>query len=219
MKLARLSREIVRLADTDFLLGLEPHSPVLLDYQEEFPREVSLEEFEAVIAKWRGRHLGPEHDGRMAAEVRRALALSPAEASDETAWWWLSMVGYPDVSLARWNQGAGTGLRERMLGTCGRNAFARLWWGAELVRGRDSLVEQVFNNQDLFEAVIGRKLGRLPEALEVILERLGDKPGKPARETLRDLQQVLSVVVLEALDKPDLGAQIDQLWKALATKR
>jgi len=218
MKLARLAHEVSRLADTDFLIGLEPRSTTLLDYQLEYPREVPLEELDAIMSKWRGRPLGPENDSRMAAGVRKALPLSPAEAADETLWWWLSMVSYPDVALARWNRGAEGGLRERMLGTCGRNAFARLWWGAELVRGRDPLVDQVFRNQDLFEAVIGRKLGRLPEALEVVLDRLGDKPGRPARETLRDLQQVLSVVVLEALSKAELGVQIDELWTALNTK-
>ena len=224
MNLATLAREVVRLADTDFLVGLEPRSNTLLDYQLEFPREIPIEELDAVMAKWgghlrSGHHLGPEHDGRMASDVRKSLPLSPAEAADEAVWWWLSLVRYPDVALARWNQGAQSGLRERMLGTCGRNAFARLWWGAELVRSRDQLVEQLFRNQDLFEAVIGRKLGRLPDALEVILERLGNKPGKAARETLRDLQQVLSVVVLEALDGAELGAQIQQLWEALDVER
>jgi hypothetical protein len=217
MRLARLSREVVRLAETRFLVGLRPGSDVLKDYEAEFAREVPLDDLDAAMGPLRGRSLQAEHDGRMAVEVRKALPLTPAEASDQTVWWWLSLVRYPDIALKRWNNGGQSGLRERMLGTCGRNAFARLWWGAELVRGRDGLVEQVFKNQDLFEAVIGRKLGRLPDALEAILERLGDKPGRPARETLRDLQQVLSVVVLEALDKSEVASRIDELYGAFAS--
>lgn len=215
--LTRLSREVVRLADTEFLIGLEPGSDDLKDYEEAFDREVPLEALDAAMAGWRrqvksGNHLEAEHDGRMAMNVRTALPLTPAEASDETLWWWLSLVRYPDIALARWRKSSESGLQARMLGTCGRNAFARLWWGAELVRGLDGLVQQLFKNQDLFEAVIGRKLGRLPEALEVILDRLSGKPGKPARETVRDLQQLLSVLVLETLDKADLGRQIDELY-------
>ena len=221
MKLAILSREVARLTDTGFLAGLEPFSDSLRDYQGDFSREVSLERLDAVMGAWRdhlrsGRRIGPEDDGRMAAEVRSALPLTPGEASDETVWWWISLVGYPDIALARWNQTASSGLRDRMLGTCGRNAFARLWWGAELVRGREPLVQQLFRNQDLFEAIIGRKLGRLPEALEVILARLSNKPGRLARETVRDLQQVLSILVLEALDRTELDAQVERLWMALS---
>lgn len=216
--LARLAREVVRLADTEFLTALVPNADALKDYLLEIHREIPLVQLDTVMEEWRrgfvasGLPLEAEQDAQMAFAVRQALQLTPAEAADESVWWFLSVVRYPDIALARWSRGRSGGLRERMLGSCGRNAFARLWWGAELVGGREELVRQIFTNQDVFEAVIGRTLGRLPKALEVILEKLHDKPGKPARETIRDLGQVLSVLVLETLEKEELGRQIDDLY-------
>jgi hypothetical protein len=61
--------------------------------------------------------------------------------------------------------------------------------------------------------VIGRKLGRNPAALKEILDSLADKPGLAARLTVRDLHQVLSTIVLEALTPGELGAEVDRLFE------
>jgi hypothetical protein len=72
----------------------------------------------------------------------------------------------------------------------------------------------MFKNQDLFEAVIGRSLGRYPLALQVILDELSPLQGKEARELVRDLRFLLSTLVLEALSPEDLRKELRQLRTA-----
>jgi len=105
-----------------------------------------------------------------------------------------------------------------MLGQVNRNALARLWWGAEMVSSLTdptAYTRLMFKNQDLFEAIIGRSLGRFPEALQIILEELSPLPGKPAREIVRDVRFLLSTLVLEAITADALRAELYQL-KAVA---
>lgn len=214
MNLKRLSPEVQHLADSELLRSLQPHDLVLADYELDLDQSIILEALDDALRSFRKPRLQPEDDSEMASAVRRALPLDPGQAADPSVWWWLALCRYPDIARARWADASGDVKAERMLGGVGRNAFARLWWGAEMVRDHSERLPLLFRNQDLFEAVIGRKLGRHQHALAVILERLSDKPGRLARETIRDLRQLLSTVVLEALSEEQLATEIDRLFEA-----
>src|SRR5262249_10771076 len=159
------------------LLATADGTEQLSDYELDFARPVSLEALDSAMSAFTGRELRPADDAEMAIAVRAALPLSAREAADRNLWWWLTLRRYPILVRPRWGKGADGDVaslsRERMLGQVNRNALARLWWGSEMVRSLpdpDTYTRLMFKNQDLFEAIIGRSLGRYPEALGVILD-------------------------------------------------
>jgi hypothetical protein len=209
-----LSPEVRRIVHSEFLQSVERDSPVFNDYElDDLTPPVEIEAFEEVIASLPAGTLKPAGDAAAAQAIRSTLSLTPRQASDPSVWWWLTLRRYPDVVRRRWADRSGSVSVERMLGSIARNAFGRLWWAAEMVEGDGERLARMFGNQDLFEAVIGRKLGRNPAALKVILDRLAERPGVVARETVRDLHQVLSTIVLEALTPDDLAAELDRLYE------
>jgi hypothetical protein len=211
--LKRLVNEVHLQIDDDMLARMDGTEP-FGDYEVEFGRSVDLQALDDALLSFRGRDLSASDDAAMAIAVRRSLPLSAREAADRNLWWWVSARRYPTLVQSRWlveQKGELHVTRERMLGQINRNAFARLWWGAEMVSGLEDLdayTRLLFRNQDLFEAVIGRKLGRHPEALGVILQELAPLSGRVAREIVRDLRFLLSTLVLEAMSAEDLRNEL-----------
>jgi hypothetical protein len=217
MNLKRLADEVQTQIGEDVLSTIDGTEP-FGDYEMEFPRSVSIAPLDDALSAFAGRDLQPGDDSSMAIAVHDGLALTPREATDRNLWWWLSMRRYPLIVRKRWQSSASDGTetvtRERMLGPTNRNAFARLWWGAEMTQStRDpgAYTRLMFKNQDLFEAIIGRSLGRNPEALEIILDELSGIAGKDAREIVRDLRFLLSTLVLEAMSADALRAELKEL--------
>lgn len=219
MILKRLADEVQTQVSHELLATADGTEP-LTDYELDFSRPVPLEPLDEALNAFAGRDLRPADDAAMAVAVRAALPLSAREAADRNLWWWLTLRRYPKIVRRRWaKSGDDNSLsRERMLGQVNRNALARLWWGAEMVGSLpdpDAYTRLMFKNQDLFEAIIGRSLGRYPEALGVILDELSPLHGKPAREIVRDLRFLLSTLVLEAITTDDLRGELQQ-FKAVA---
>jgi hypothetical protein len=214
--LKRLVNEVHLQIDDDLLARLDG-TEALGDYEVEFECSVGLHALDDALRPFRGRDLSASDDAAMAIAVRRSLPLSARGAADRNLWWWVCVRRYPTLVQSRWRVERKEELRvtrERMLGTISRNAFARLWWGAEMVSGLDdpeAYTRLLFRNQDLFEAVIGRKLGRYPEALGVILQELAPLNGRAAREIVRDLRFLLSTLVLEAVSPDDLRDELQSL--------
>lgn len=187
------------------------------DYEVDLEREVSLGSFDEAITKFAGRELKSEDDAAMAIAVHTNLVLTLREASDRYIWWWLCVRRCPGMVNKRWANGATSTLsRERMLGPVNRNAFARLWWGAQLVSELDDpakYTKLMFRNQDLFEAVIGRKLARYPHALQVILDEWGTFTGAKIRTAIKALGFVLSTMVLECVDPDQLRSELRNIMQ------
>lgn len=220
MNLRRLADEAQTQISHDLLVTADGTEP-LADYELEFGRPVPLEALDEAMNAFAGRDLRPGDDAAMAIAVRAALPLSGREAADRNLWWWLTVRRYPRIVRCRWGKidedNIASLSRERMLGQVNRNALARLWWGAEMVRSLpdpELYTRLMFKNQDLFEAIIGRSLGRYPEALGVILDELSSLHGKPAREIVRDFRFLLSTLVLEAISSDALRAELQQLKAA-----
>ena len=206
MILRRLVPEVASALASEDLASIDGKES-LGDYEVDWDRTLALDDFAAAMTDFRGRTLDSTDDAAMAIAVRKSLALTPREATDKRIWWWLTVRDVPEIVRARWATGEPLRLSaERMLGPLNRNALARLWWGAQMVQqldDEDKYTRMMFRNQDLFEAVIGRSLGRYPQALQVILDELSPLNGERAREVVRDLRFLLSTLVLEALP-PDL---------------
>lgn len=218
MILKRLVNEVHLKIDDDLLARLDGTED-FGDYEVDFERTVGLEALGDALGSFGGRDLSASDDAAMAIAVRSSLPLSAREAADRNIWWWVSVRRYPMLVQSRWRverNGELRVTRERMLGQINRNAFARLWWGAEMVSGLDdpdAYTRLLFRNQDLFEAVIGRRLGRHPEALGVILQELAPLGGRTAREIVRDLRFLLSTLVLEAMSPDDLRKELQILQR------
>ncbi len=222
MKLKRLADEVQTQITQDLLLTADGSEP-FGDFELDFDRSIDISALDREMDSFRGRELQPADDAPMALAVRAALPLTPREAADRNVWWWLALRRYPEIVRARWTKTGEGGVpsfsRERMLGQVNRNALSRLWWGAEMVHtlpNPTDYTQLVFKNQDLFEAVIGRSLGRYPLALQVILDELSPLQGKEARELVRDLRFLLSTLLLEALTAEDLRKELKQLRAAAA---
>lgn len=220
MNLKRLADEVQTQVTHDLLVTADG-SESLGDFELDFDRAVNIRALDEAMDTFRGRDLRPADDAPMALAVRTALPLTAREAAERNVWWWLTLRRHPEIVRRRWTKksesGDATFSRERMLGQVNRNAFARLWWGAEMVQtlpNPSEYTQLMFKNQDLFEAVIGRSLGRYPLALQVILDELSPLQGKEARELVRDLRFLLSTLVLEALSPEDLRKELRQLRTA-----
>jgi hypothetical protein len=116
-----------------------------------YERDVPLKPLARVLkeARERFQDQGPERsDGWLAARVHATLRLTRREASDSRVWDYVALVACPEY--VRWRWGMPTAIA-RFTGSETNQAFARLWWGAELTRnGSDyTAVETAFEAQDI----------------------------------------------------------------------
>ncbi len=142
-------------------------------------------------------------DAWLAPRLHATLRLTRSEAGDKDLWAYLAMVVAPDYVLWRHLPAGDEGARRapvvqasRFVGSSSVQAFARLWWAAEMCRnGADYRpVETACGNQDFLNTAL----------------RLGVMDHRPT---------VLAVIrVMEnlaAADAPRLGDQLNALCKAI----
>ncbi len=92
-----------------------------------------------------------ESDAWLAPRVHSALRMSRREAARRGVWRHIGMIAHPEYVRWRWGSGEGTATPERFHGDATRQAFARLWWGAEQFRDGANYepVGNAFRSQDL----------------------------------------------------------------------
>lgn len=154
-------------------------------------------------------------DGYAAPKIHKALRLTRREAAEVGVWHYLAGVAYPEFVRHRWRPESGSRTEDRFLGNHVRNAFARLWWGAELtVRPHDDYDATKFvfsKSQDLYESIFGRDFSRYPQAVHAFLKVVGSEPQDVFRKTAKDFNHVLTTVLLESADQPTLEQLLAQL--------
>jgi Family of unknown function (DUF6339) len=219
--LKRLADEVRSLVSTEFLLEVDCDNRKLPDYEQDLPFEIHLDDLDAALSEFKDQDLTSKDDGHMAIAIRSALDLTPQQAADRNMWWWLSVVRYPELVRRRFADiKKDTIDANRMIGMKRhRNAFARLWWGGQMVHELDpweAYVRMLFSNQDVFEALIGRDLGKYPRALRIILGVVEGKPGLQARLAIRDLQMLLSTMVLEGMTDEAIETDLRRLYELQA---
>jgi hypothetical protein len=69
-------------------------------------------------------------EGRAAQVIRRALPMSPHEASQEEVWSYLTCCWLLDVAIWRFGESASD---DRFIGHVNRNTFRRMWWREEVL--------------------------------------------------------------------------------------
>jgi hypothetical protein len=129
----------------------------------------------------------PSSDGWLAPRVHHALRMPRRIAGDSGVWLYLAHVVAPAYLQWRWGA-SGSVAKERYSGNIHKQAIARLWWGAELLRSGDdySRAERFFDNQDLPNSCLHRPFIRVrPVALALVDELIartgGDRVTKSDR--------------------------------------
>ena len=120
-------------------------------------------------------------DRWLAPRLHFSLRLSRSEAADRRLWTWLAD-RHHDVVVWRWRDDAGRVADDRRTGPIHKQAFARLWWGAELFRdGPDyGPVERAFLYQDLPNSYLHRPLVRCRSLALALVDLLVPAAGAPS---------------------------------------
>jgi len=152
-----------------------------------------MEEFSARLDTWRDPSTS---DGWLAPRLHYALRLTRAEASDPDVWAWLAVRFHWYVEW-RWEGRKGI-VENRWRGEIHKQAFARLWWGAELFRnGADyGPVVRAFIRQDLPNSYLHRPLVRCRSLALALVDVISPANGETtlSADDVNDLARVLNLV-------------------------
>ena len=179
--------------------------------------DISLEPLRELMAAYRSMQWDDRQssDRWLSPRIHQALRLSRREASDPGIWRFLAYVAEPVYVRSRWSHDGDSPVRGRYEGDIHKQAFARLWWGAELFRNGASYdaVEHLFENQDLPNSCLHRPFVRLrPFAVGLIDELVLRGGGTvPASAVINDVARNINLVMGAVLPEAGLA------WKAGVT--
>lgn len=199
-KLMRLTNAGVAIVDEEFLTNQDADPIIVQEAVDDIESNIALQQFSRAIAEVIQQFPDPpSSDAWLAKEIHRALGLPRGIAMDVRVWQFLSCVAHPEYVWYRWSK-AGQVSKERFLGGIKRNAFARLWWAAEVMKnGDDYQVEPCFDSQDLYEAVFGRSFSKYPPAAKAFIKAVSNQERGVIRAVAKDFNLMLSTFVLEDL--------------------
>lgn len=218
--LRRLSREGEGLVTAELASGAIKTIPPgqYSPFVEEIARVVSLSRFEEAVNRVIAKHepFDTQMDVAAAELIHRALPLTRREASDAGIWAYLAAIRRPDFVRHRWENKSWKTMRTRFLKLGTRpdsNAFARLWWIAELsCRGGDySLTQRLLRRQPLTTSIFVRSYSYYPAAVEACVEVLENASPQTIEWVSKEFYKALSTVPLEGLSTADLLALLHGL--------
>jgi hypothetical protein len=148
-------------------------------------------------------------DRWLSPRVHYALRLHRAEAADRGVWQWIAL-RYAWYLEWRWADPDGLVSDDRWWGPVHKQAFARLWWGAEIFRdGPDYRpVEQAFVFQDLPNSYLHRPLVRCRSLALAVVDRIAASSA-PSAEQVNSLARVLNLVTVGTPPEVETGYQSD----------
>lgn len=114
-------------------------------------------------------------DRWLAPRVHSSLRLHRAEAADRGLWQWVAL-RHSWYLEWRWSDENGIVAEDRWWGPIHKQAFARLWWGAEMFRNGSDYgpVERAFVFQDLPNSYLHRPVVRCRSLALAIVDRFSD---------------------------------------------
>ena len=150
-------------------------------------------------------------DRWIAPRIHHALRLFRAEASDRGVLQWVAL-RYPWYVEWRWADREGAVAADRWWGPIHKQAFARLWWGAEIFRdGADyKPVERAFVFQDLPNSYLHRPVVRCRSLALAIVDRFTEAKSPSARQ-VNGLARVLNLATVGSPPEVETGYQNDDL--------
>lgn len=158
----------------------------------------------------------PSIDRLAAPAVHRHLQLTRREAVDPALWRLLTVVHRPEFVRHRWEFLSWPSMRDRFWRAGMRhdsNAFARLWWIAELtvIDGDYSLTERALASQAVAIGVFARSFAQYKPAALACVEALEGQPTWVVESCLRRFNAYLSTIVLESRSAAQLRERLDEL--------
>lgn len=144
-------------------------------------------------------------DSWIAPRLHYALRISRAHASEKSMWEWLGSTRWQEYVYWRWADTTGTVASDRWFGGINKQALARLWWGAELLRdGPDyKPVATAFKFQDFPNSLLHRPVLRCRSFALGIMEALFD--GGVQRSS-RDVNALARILNLTTAGRPPEAA-------------
>lgn len=219
MKLRRLSAEAYPLVTRELASGAMARLPEASyePYLEDVERPIDLQELCDTVEDLiftTSRHES-QVDGLAAPMIHRALPLSRREAGHPGVWRYLALVACPEFVRHRWNALSWATTRSRYwaLGTRpDSNAFARLWWIAELTREGDSyaLTEEVFA-RPMTTPIFVRQFSSYRPAVAAFAHVMRTATSTENERVAKELNGRLSTLTLEVLDEESLRSIIEEI--------
>lgn len=208
MILRRLTNEGRRLVTPELASGERERWPedVYLPLVLEAARPHSLDRLDRIVddARHRFAPFDTALDPWAAPRLHAALPLTRREAADPALWRYLAVVHRPDFVRHRWENRSWTAMAGRFWrpGTRSEsNAFARLWWIAELTRdgGDYTLTERVLRRQPLASSVFKRGLSSHRPVVSALVDALENAPAESVETTVVGVHKAAATVVVEAM--------------------
>lgn len=150
-------------------------------------------------------------DRWLSPRIHYALRLFRGEAAERGVWQWVAM-RYRWYVEWRWSDREGAVASDRWWGPIHKQAFARLWWGAEIFRdGADyRSVERAFVFQDLPNSYLHRPVVRCRSLALAIVEQFSDA-NSPSAKQVNSLARVLNLATVGSPPEVETGYQNDDL--------
>lgn len=150
-------------------------------------------------------------DRWLSPRMHYALRLFRGEAAERGVWQWVAM-RYPWYVQWRWADREGAIANDRWWGPIHKQAFARLWWGAEIFRdGCDyGPVERAFVFQDLPNSYLHRPVVRCRSLALAIVDRFGES-NSPSAQQVNGLARVLNLATVGSPPEVETDYQNDDL--------
>lgn len=150
-------------------------------------------------------------DRWLAPRIHHTLRLFRVEAAERGMWQWVAM-RYPWYLEWRWSDREGAVAADRWWGPIHKQAFARLWWGAETFRDGDDYrpVERAFVFQDLPNSYLHRPVVRCRSVALALVDRF-DASNSPNAKQVNGLARVLNLATVGSPPEVETRYQNDDL--------
>jgi hypothetical protein len=160
-------------------------------------------------------------DGKLGATLHQLLPITRRAASDMRFWHYLSMVRFPDyVSWRYYDHITGETSRARYLGSLDDNAFARLWWWAELTVSRFApdpyeITLKASESSEFFHGILRNLCGGNHFLVRSLFRKLFANGNRPSDQFVREVfikvNGMLVTVAIDALSESDVDALIERI--------
>jgi len=187
--------------------------------------DIDLDAVGALIEEIMQRHerYSTVMDKDMTVELHKRLPLLRSEAADSRLWAWFGICKYPGFVAWRWSPRSSNGYRSaaRFCGSAVRQAFARLWWAAELTVDDEDNYEltnkllDLKGFQDTYEAIFGRAFCQYRPAIKAFIETVGHMTEKTIRETAKEFGYILTTLLLESMKEEDIKNSLEKIVSSI----
>ncbi|MBI3319516.1 MAG: hypothetical protein HYZ89_02885 [Candidatus Omnitrophica bacterium] len=213
------------IANEDFRTGKESRV-VANEFIKELNlgRVVPLEALRTVVEEAMQRYPRERSDPWLSPRVHATLRLTRREAADKRIWNYLTIVEFPDYVRWRFEDEEEADKPvpvDRFMGEDSKNALARLWWTAELIRnGKDYSPTTEVSSRFFVSWQHLDLLHHRPAALAIVrfLKRFNDGKGATDQQSqvfAKAVNLVLTTQSLDALcDNPPVDVEATREWCA-----